>query len=70
MCVYITLGEISKNKNASNSTLSQSTIETGNKRRPVLIKKGSQKFEPLPPEPSDPNSGKILNIIIMYTLSL
>lgn len=39
-----------------NSTLSQGTVETGNKRRPVLMKRGSQKFEPLPPEPPDPNS--------------
>lgn len=55
------LGEGLKNKNALNSTLSQSTIETGNKRRPILIKKGSQKFEPLPPEPPDPNSGNLFN---------
>ena len=48
------VGEALKNKN---STLSQDTVETGNKRRPVLIKRGSQKFEALPPEPPDPNSG-------------
>ena len=50
----IYIGEALKNKS---STLSQGTVETGNKRRPVLIKRGSQKFEALPPEPPDPNSG-------------
>lgn len=54
---YVAIGK----KAASNSSLSQGTIETGNKRRPVLIKKGSQKFEPLPPEPPDPNSGYTYN---------
>jgi len=57
--IYIYIGEkVLKSKNAFKSTtLSQGTIETGNKRRPVLIKKGSQRFEPLPPSPPDPNSG-------------
>ena len=56
-CISYIGEKMVKNKSALNSTLSQGTIETGNKRRPVLIKKGSQKFEPLPPEPPDPNSG-------------
>ena len=44
-------------RTTTRSSIAQGTIETDNKRRPVLMKKGSQRFEPPPPEPPDPNSG-------------
>ena len=47
-------------RNTSKSSIAQGTVETDNKRRPVLMKKGSQRFEPPPPEPPDPNSGTVL----------
>lgn len=38
-------------------TVHQSTIETDNKKRPGIMKRNSIKYQPLPPELPDPNSG-------------
>ena len=57
--VHYADGKKQLSRNTSKSSIAQGTIETDNKRRPVLMKKGSQRFEPPPPEPPDPNSGTV-----------
>ena len=43
-----------------NKTIFQSTIESDNKRRPILLRKTSKKYDPPLPETPDPNSGNML----------
>lgn len=41
----------------STKTIFQSTVESDNKRRPIVLRKNSRKYYPPSPEPPDPNSG-------------
>ena len=49
--------------------MSQNTIESDNKRRPIVLRRNASKYDPPPPEPPDPNSGMFVTsliIIFMY----
>lgn len=39
-------------------TVGQNTIESDNKRRPIILRRNASKYDPPSPEPPDPNSGK------------
>ena len=41
----------------STKTVFQSTVESDNKRRPIVLRRNSRKYYPPSPEPPDPNSG-------------
>lgn len=50
-CIYTSI-------QISRISVTQGTIESDNKRRPVILKRNASKYQPPSPEPPDPNSGK------------
>ena len=50
------------------STVQQSTVESDNKKRPIVTKKNASKYACLSPETPDPNSGTIKTNSITFVL--
>jgi len=53
-CIY---GQLHIVSTRTGDRVVQSTIESDNKRRPVVLKRNASKYQAPSPEPPDPNSG-------------